>query len=342
MMQVEFQSAKKETLTFPLLEEALSRLPLIYQDVLLLRYMDHCDEEYVAMSVELEPSEVRVVEEEALLLFLNNQALVDDMHCAWNFAHPGEDVASDKALLRWGLVSLFSLDVKAQIVPCELQCPLELQPINPTPSLWDSFTQWWKACIQQKPLGLAFIGALALIVGLPLFWKAGSQFKGSQGNGFTAKGNVLSVQLFASRQDPKTKTYLSRYLLQDGDKVRSGDLIQLDYRLQSPDVVQSPLFVMLVSVNAKGRVQVGVPLGGEKSLLLLGRQGTLPKEGSLTIDDSPIPERWFLLASERSFSAKLVKEKINRAFHEVGKKLSLLTDIRGSWKVVWSFTPKRL
>lgn len=131
---------------------------------------------------------------------------------------------------------------------------------------------------------LAGVAALALVT-------VGPSVKGPGGGGETVrlKGQGLTLH---------RKTSSGTELLSSGAEARTGDRLQLGFRLDQAR------HVVLLSIDGSGVVTLHLPERGEVSVL--EPQGTTSLPFSYELDDAPGFERFVLVNAETSFSVRTV------------------------------------
>jgi hypothetical protein len=88
--------------------------------------------------------------------------------------------------------------------------------------------------------------------------------------------------------------------------LRAGDSIRFVVTSLMP-------YVMIASVDARGRAQVYAPFQGTQSAAVaVERRLELPEGGSIQLDATPGPERIFALFSRRPLAARVVLEALER------------------------------
>lgn len=86
--------------------------------------------------------------------------------------------------------------------------------------------------------------------------------------------------------------------LAQGDRVASGDRLQLGFRLDQP------AHAVLLSVDGRGAVTVHVPEATDEDVAPRFAAGLSRTPFSYVLDDAPVFERFFLLTSDRPFSVR--------------------------------------
>jgi hypothetical protein len=88
--------------------------------------------------------------------------------------------------------------------------------------------------------------------------------------------------------------------------LRAGDAIRFV-------VTSSQAYLMIASIDGRGRSKVYVPYdGGESAAVPLDRKLELPENGSIELDAAPGPERIFALFSRQPLSSRVVLAALDR------------------------------
>jgi len=105
------------------------------------------------------------------------------------------------------------------------------------------------------------------------------------------------------------------FYTKDGQTLAPGDLIQFDYR------TPHPIQLMIASINEKGEISVFAPPLGTKSTPITQKEGTLPNNSSLELDDY-IGKELFVIAYQRNaFTAAFLKQELSKVFSSSGSNL---------------------
>lgn len=154
---------------------------------------------------------------------------------------------------------------------------------------WSGYRPW---AVPASALVLAVVAVPAL------FLPAGDR-TGTDGGAETAlrvKGDGEGPRLMIFR-----KLAGGHERLEDGAPARSGDLVQIAYRSDGL------AFGAVLSVDGRGAVTRHLPVSGEEAVPLAPAD-TL--DFAYELDDAPLWERFFLVASDRPFGLAALEERL--------------------------------
>lgn len=104
-----------------------------------------------------------------------------------------------------------------------------------------------------------------------------------------------------------------------------GDLIQFDYHFKKP------VYLMILSMNQKGMINQIVPFGKIKSALFQAGQRTIPKDGSLELDNYLGEERIFVIYNKKPFQLEKVRKDLQKAYKLSQKRLAKMNNLPMPW-----------
>lgn len=172
------------------------------------------------------------------------------------------------------------------------------------------------------PLGVSAAALVLILRVLPWEESRPSRLAFEPG-GERPKGGPSSFTLYFSRKT--AEGFQHKEDAKPGEILREGDLIQVGY------VAPQPLHFLLLSLNQRGEVSAIVPLEAKESLPLPKGRGTLPKEGSLALDENLGLELFLFLVSDAAFSFATAQKAVEAAYQKVGGDLRKLQTIPGPW-----------
>jgi hypothetical protein len=163
-----------------------------------------------------------------------------------------------------------------------------------------SLVEWWSRQWEWA-LGPALLASLALVfLTRPVVLPPVSPV--AQEPARTAKGQALQQWRVLHYKKGKKHSKIT----QEGQRLRSGDLLQFEYKLKEP------FHIMIFSVNERKHMEAFLPMHGSSSLLLSTGAGTLPPDSSLELDENLGKERIVLLYSKKHFDWKSLQVHLKK------------------------------
>ena len=145
------------------------------------------------------------------------------------------------------------------------------------------------------------------------------------------KGCPVKVHLEYAR---KVQNKMVRRYARAQESFRPGDLIQFVYQLEKS--ASSPLYLMILSIDHKGKTTVLTPFGSGQSVVLKKRRGTIPQGESLEINPRPQRYRFFVLLSRQRFSANRAQKSLRQAYIRAHRELASTYPSDKAWQVCWT------
>ncbi len=204
---------------------------------------------------------------------------------------------------------------------------------EPETTTWGWLQNWWQSTWKAAWIATAAACCLLLfVVPYPSGKSSGTLLQKQSSKRTTPRPGVLwakgswQVQLYAISYQTR---YKRKILVRQHDLLFEGDQIQFVVRGDAG----SQRHLMILSTNKHGKHAVYISEKDRRSRVLLG-SGQQVKLPVLEMDDYVGRETIFVLSSRNRFSVQQVKQALDRAFLDAGRKLERMSVPQGPWIVL--------